>query len=74
MDTPFDLSRLPPNALKVADSRIDFGHRMGFGKDRIIGLIVDAVMERCYPPFAATMEDYELIQAWAPSVYDGLSE
>lgn len=69
-NTPLDWSRLPPNASKVANNRIDFGHRMGFGKDRIIGLIVDGVMERCFPPFAATMEDYEFVQAWAPSVYE----
>jgi hypothetical protein len=59
-----DYPRLPPHAERIAQNRISFGRKMGFGKDRIIGLVADAIMET-FAPFTATMEDYDAVKAWA---------
>lgn len=64
-----DNTSIPPNAEQIAQNRISFGRKMGFGKDLIISLIVNAIMNS-YAPFTATTDDYEAVQAWAANHYE----
>lgn len=58
-----------PRAREVFENRLHFGRKMGFSESRTIGLIVDAIMERCFPPFAPDYADYNGVQVWVESQF-----